>query len=265
MRILSYVVITVLWLLNTSVLTARDTTLFIGQMPVEDVRGQAEKHLPLQYVIIHANPSGLQQHLVRWFPQNDLQSTSITIKADHYPQAKDPIQDELHRASTFLIDYQEPSIEALTEKITSAYGKTPRAKDLEEFVYNYISDKNYANGFDIASQVAQSQEGDCTEHAVLLAALLRMYDYPARVVTGLYVSLDEPKFAYGHAWTEYYENNKWTGLDATRVSQEVDYQHIPFNVIENETIGYAIELIKLLQTLAIEKIIIRAQTRTTKS
>ncbi len=256
MHILSYVVIIVLWLLNASVLTAQDNTLFIGQMPVEDVRSKADKHLPLQYEIIHANPSAIQQHLARWFPQNDLQSTSIAIKAEHYPQAKDTIEDELYRASTFLIDYQEPSIEALTEKITSAYGNTPSTKDLEQFVYDFISDKNYANGFDIASQVAKSQEGDCTEHAVLLAALLRMYSYPARVVTGVYISLDEPKLAYGHAWTEYYEDNKWTGLDATRISQEVDHLHIPFDIIENETIGYSIELIKLAQTLAIEKIII---------
>ncbi len=256
MRIPSYVVIIVLWLLNASVLTAQDNTMFIGQMPVEDVRSNADKHLPLQYKIIHANPNELQEHLVRWFPQNDLQSTSIAIKVEHYPQAKDSMKDELHLASTFLIDYREPSIEALTEKITSVYGDTPTVKDLEQFVYDHISDKNYANGFDIASQVAQSKEGDCTEHAVLLTALLRRYGYPARIVTGLYLSLDELKFAYGHAWTEYYEKNKWAGLDATRVSQEVDYQHVPFNVIENETIGYTVELIKLLQTLAVEKIII---------
>ena len=256
MRILSYVVIIVLWLLNASVLTAQDSTLFIGQMPVEDVRSKAEKHLPIQYKIIHANPHKLQEHLIRWFPQNDIQFASIAIKVEHYPQAKDSIVDELHRASTFLIDYQEPSIEALKENITNAYGETPRAKDLEEFVYGYIKDKNYSNGFDIASQVARSQEGDCTEHAVLLSALLRMYGYPARVVTGIYISLDEPKLAYGHAWTEYYEKNKWLGLDATRVSQEVGSQHVPTNVIENETIGYAIELIKLIHTLSIEKIII---------
>ena len=251
-----YVAVITLWLFASNFVLAQDKTLFIGQIQVEDLRNNISNQLPLKYEFIHENPLVLQQHLDTWFPQSVQQSTSVAVRAEHYPRTKEPRANKQHHAATFLIDYKEPSIQQLGKDIKSAYGNAPSAKDLEQFVYDFISDKNYANGFDIASQVAHTQEGDCTEHAVLLAALLRMYGYPARVVTGVYISLDDPTVAYGHAWTEYYTNNSWNGLDATRVSPTVGQLHVPLAVIENETIGYSVGLIKAIQTLAIKRVIV---------
>jgi len=105
--------------------------------------------------------------------------------------------------------------------------------------------------------VAKSRAGDCTEHAVLLTALLRLYDYPARTVTGLYVSLEEPVLAYGHAWAEYYGDDGWIGLDGTRISNTVGAQHVPLDVVENESIAYTLGLIGTFQAFTIDQVIVK--------
>ena len=60
----------------------------------------------------------------------------------------------------------------------------------------------------------QNAKGDCTEHAVLLAALCRARGIPARVAIGLvYVSAAQG-FGY-HMWNEVWIDGGWIPLDAT--------------------------------------------------
>jgi hypothetical protein len=74
--------------------------------------------------------------------------------------------------------------------------------------------KNFTQAFATAAEVAQSKEGDCTEHAVLLAALARARDIPARGAMGLVYYPSGSGFAY-HMWTEVWINDRWIPLDAT--------------------------------------------------
>ena len=85
---------------------------------------------------------------------------------------------------------------------------------LERYVYRTIAKKNFTQAFATAAEVAASREGDCTEHAVLLAALARACQIPSRVAIGLvYV---EPVQGFGyHMWTEVYLDGQWIPLDAT--------------------------------------------------
>jgi len=113
---------------------------------------------------------------------------------------------------TFVLDYDEPSLKKLLAEVPS--DKRTR-EGLEEFVAEAITQKTYARGFDIASRVAALRSGDCTEHAVLLAALLRASRIPARVVFGVVVALGpETEFAAGHAWVEAATDGKWQRFDA---------------------------------------------------
>ena len=68
--------------------------------------------------------------------------------------------------------------------------------------------------FGTASQTLASGRGDCTEHAVLLAACLRSRGIPSRLVAGIVPSSDRMLF---HLWTEAYLN-RWCMLDATLAS-----------------------------------------------
>ncbi|MBN2291042.1 MAG: transglutaminase domain-containing protein [Pirellulales bacterium] len=85
---------------------------------------------------------------------------------------------------------------------------------LEKFVKKYINEKDFTTAFATAAEVAQSRQGDCTEHAVLLAALARACDIPARGAMGLIYLLENQAFFY-HMWTEVYVDNRWIPLDAT--------------------------------------------------
>jgi transglutaminase-like putative cysteine protease len=91
------------------------------------------------------------------------------------------------------------------------------ARKLEKFVHEYIGKKTLAIAFATAKQTAQSRAGDCTEHAVLLAALARAAGIPARVVGGM-VYADEfvgKKQLFGyHMWAELYVAGGWYPFDA---------------------------------------------------
>ena len=90
----------------------------------------------------------------------------------------------------------------------------PIALAAEKFVYEAIDEKGFTQALASAADVAQTREGDCTEHAVLLAALLRAREIPAQVATGLVYSAAHQGFAY-HMWTEAWVNDRWVPLDAT--------------------------------------------------
>jgi hypothetical protein len=88
---------------------------------------------------------------------------------------------------------------------------------IEAFVADYVDDKNLSVGYASAVEVAESRQGDCTEHAVLAAALCRAVGIPSQVVSGL-AYVEEWRTVVngfgGHAWTQAYVGDKWIGLDA---------------------------------------------------
>ena len=84
---------------------------------------------------------------------------------------------------------------------------------LEQEAKRRIPKPNYHSGFESALTALRRGEGDCTEHAVLLAALARSRGIPARIATGL---IFESQAAAFHAWTELYLVDRWVAFDATR-------------------------------------------------
>jgi len=64
--------------------------------------------------------------------------------------------------------------------------------------------------------VAKSREGDCSEHAVLAAALCRAVGIPAEMVIGVvYVPLKDRAPVFGaHAWYRVFLDGKWVQMDA---------------------------------------------------
>jgi hypothetical protein len=97
--------------------------------------------------------------------------------------------------------------------------RTPREQmqNLQDFVRRFISTKNLSVGYASALEVAKKPEGDCTEHAVLLAALGRALDIPTRVVDGLaytdHYAGAEHVFV-PHAWAQAWIDGHWQSFDA---------------------------------------------------
>jgi hypothetical protein len=96
---------------------------------------------------------------------------------------------------------------------------------LEQFVDETILEKNFSQAFATAAEVARSLEGDCTEHAVLLAALCRARKIPARVAFGLVYYPPEKGFAY-HMWNEVWIKDRWVPLDPTLGMGGIGADHI---------------------------------------
>ena len=91
------------------------------------------------------------------------------------------------------------------------------ARKIEAFVGDYIENRSLSVGYASAAEVAASRQGDCSEFAVLTAAMCRAVGIPAQVVAGVaYVDdfLGQRGFG-GHAWTQAYIGGKWIGLDAS--------------------------------------------------
>ncbi|HUT77068.1 MAG TPA: transglutaminase domain-containing protein [Polyangia bacterium] len=80
---------------------------------------------------------------------------------------------------------------------------------------NYVSallpDKRHT--FSMADAVAALERGagDCTEHAVLFASLMRAHGIPTRLVAGLYLTRGG-LWGY-HLWNEYWDKNRWRSID----------------------------------------------------
>lgn len=129
-------------------------------------------------------------------------------------------------ASTYL-DHEDPQIRRLLgaavpgdadPRPVAGEAATTLARSLTELVRRHVHRKDLDTGFATASEVARSGSGDCTEHSVLLAALLRAAGIPSRAVTGLVYLEDfagaEGVFGY-HMWVQAWAEGRWLDLDAT--------------------------------------------------
>ena len=111
-----------------------------------------------------------------------------------------------------------PEVAALAKK-AAAGERDPGAqmRRLEAFVRGYIRNKTLGVGYASALEVVRKPEGDCTEHAVLLAALGRSLGIATRVVDGLAYA---PGFAgkdrvfVPHAWVQAWVGGRWQSFDA---------------------------------------------------
>ena len=113
---------------------------------------------------------------------------------------------------------KSPEVEALAQKaVGNVTDPLARMRLLESFVRGFITNKSLGVGYASALEVVRKPEGDCTEHAVLLAALGRSLGIATRVVDGLAYA---PGFAgkqqvfVPHAWVQAWIGNRWQSFDA---------------------------------------------------
>ncbi|HEU4781034.1 MAG TPA: transglutaminase-like domain-containing protein, partial [Steroidobacteraceae bacterium] len=164
---------------------------------------------------------------------------------DQYPQLRSA-GTRTWLEPTFVIDFTEPEFEPLRKELEARATK-PTRQQLVEYVASLIEASDERD-WDLASVVAHRRKGDCSEHAVLTAALARLLGIPARVVVGVALVSDEKNHgAFGHAWAEIFEDGKWKVADAALLGQQGAVRYLPVGLIEDEGMGYAMGLIGLLQ------------------
>ena len=111
-----------------------------------------------------------------------------------------------------------PEVRRLAQRaIGDAAKPRERMQRIETFVRGYIRKKTLDVGYASALEVARNPEGDCTEHAVLVAALGRAVGIATQIVDGLAYA---PGFAgqdqvfVPHAWAQAWIDGRWQSFDA---------------------------------------------------
>lgn len=122
---------------------------------------------------------------------------------------------ESDRRPSALVQSDDPDVKKLAQ---AAGGNDADPWDVAARCEKLISEKmrsvDFSTAFATAAETAKTLTGDCTEHAVLLCAVLRARGIPARAAIGLVYVEREHAFGY-HMWTEAWINDRWVPLDAT--------------------------------------------------
>lgn len=158
-----------------------------------------------------------------------------------YPARNDP-PSARERAASFVIDFDTDAVRRVRDELARQSGESPTMRDVTRFVATYIEKKNLTRGYDIASVVARRREGDCSEHAVLLAALGRSFGFSTRVVHGI-VFVDQRGSLLGaqHAWVEWHDGKTWAPADGA-IGEEHDPLYLPLQALEDESPAFGRDL-----------------------
>jgi len=134
-------------------------------------------------------------------------------------KGSDPAALKALQPTRYLQSNDAKVIELARQAVGSEISAAKAAKKIEAFVGKYVTRKDLSVGYASAAEVAASRQGDCSEHAVLTAAMARSVGIPARIVVGyVYASklADKSDVFVPHAWVEVRIASKWIGLDATQ-------------------------------------------------
>jgi len=193
----------------------------------------------------HASLPSLPQGSVQRVQWRDERTARVHIQLNAPIDPKDRNNDDLpteeHLAPSPALNCHDPRIRQLTanalgeSEAASEDAAAHQAETLRRFVGQYIQTKDLSVGLATASEVARTGQGDCTEHAVLLAAMLRVAGIPSRIVSGLiYVDqfLNQLGIFGYHMWTQAWladangAQGRWVDLDATLQDRPFDAAHI---------------------------------------
>ncbi len=150
-----------------------------------------------------------------------------------YPVAAGPeLQPFLKPSSAIQCD--DPAIVAKAKELVAGEKDAlGAARKLAGFVYAHIKKKSMDVAQASALEVFKEQKGDCSEHAVLLAAMFRAAGIPARVCSGyLYV---RGQFG-GHAWASAWIG-AWTDFDATIGAEPADAARVKLSESQADETG----------------------------
>lgn len=149
--------------------------------------------------------------------------------SNHKALTADSLKRYLLPTPTLQVDH--PEIMTLAKKIKGGGSVCERIKSLNNYVFTKM-EKRYTATFSSALESLRSGFGDCGEHAVLLAALLRASGIPARIVNGV-VYMPEKKGYYYHVWVMAHDGTQWLFTDPAFGLFPATYDRLPF-VIDDE-------------------------------
>jgi hypothetical protein len=148
----------------------------------------------------------------------------LTVERESVPDPDSvdvsPVREYLR--PTALMEADDPAIIEVANRITKQAGRMrDKARRLVSWVYAHIEKKPVIS-VPSALQTLEQRQGDCNEHAILLAALARAAGIPAQVEAGLVYA--QGRFYY-HAWDVLYLG-RWVTADALMNEMPADVTHL---------------------------------------
>ena len=161
-------------------------------------------------------------------PGAEAHSATMTIRTAG-PEAGTPgpetVEAEFTRSNPLVTSADVQVVRLARRAAGDAVDPWAKAQAITKWVASNIKEKNFETSFAPADEVARNLQGDCTEHAVLTAAMCRAEGIPARVVVGLVYASHLNGFGY-HMWDEVYVNRRWVAVDSAFDQSTVDAVHI---------------------------------------
>ena len=159
----------------------------------------------------------------------------LTVSKEVYKKVGGTMKNrETYLASTPFIQTSNPAIRVQAEAIVSGGdGDEEKARKIVAWVFKNI-EKRPVLSVSNAVETLKNRVGDCTEHAVLVAAMARAAGIPTLIETGLVYQ--RGRFYY-HAWNVFWLD-KWGGwvtADAVMNQLPADVTHLRFVRGEVET------------------------------
>jgi transglutaminase-like putative cysteine protease len=154
----------------------------------------------------------------------------------HVKAIRSPVATKGTKAADEFLEsnyYINSADEKVQELARQAVGRETDPWRKAQRIESWVSKKmhfTYDEALATADHVARTLEGDCTECAMLAAAMCRAVEVPSRTAIGLiYAEPKEagrrPTLAF-HMWTEVWVHGQWLAIDATLGSGSVGADHI---------------------------------------
>lgn len=180
---------------------------------------------------------------------NGVELTVRAIRPDSEMATESAVPTPADTAASSFIQSEDPTIVRLAAVSADDADPWLLARALERKVHEHVTQVDFSQGLATASDVAQSRRGDCTEHAVLLAAICRARKLPARVAVGLVYSAEAGGFA-PHMWNEVWIADRWIPMDATLALGGIGAGHIKVDDSAMEDSGGFTVFLPILQMMS---------------
>ncbi len=169
-----------------------------------------------------AFPADARQEIKNLDPK--AKTLELHVSASHGPIKGTPQQavpGGEFLGSSFFINWDNAEVKAHAAKAVAGLQADAtaweKAKAIEQWVHLNMRAIEFSQAMATADNVAKTLSGDCTEYAMLAAAMCRAVGVPSRTVLGLVYAKgadNKPYLAY-HMWFEVFADSQWVPLDAT--------------------------------------------------
>ena len=178
-------------------------------------------------------------------------ATHVDIEVTSAPSTTKPLAGEARARALMSTPYEavsDPRIQRAAKDATKgATSDDDKVRKLSAFVYEHVQKKGLDRGYAPAIATLESRAGDCTEHSVLLSALLRAVGLPTRIVDGVVV--DNTSAGY-HEWVEVDLGKGFVAVDPTFNAWPAGPQRVKLaegSTLPDEHLGLSLAAARLLK------------------